>query len=396
MRNGGTETESVTHGHAQRFALPLGGTELLPKTDILVNVLSGDTLSQSFVIETDATSINGSFTFFMNNTASHHIVPFNVQQLTATKYLISASYTTGTDGKWRILDIMRLNLTGGTYVEFSNPYAAIDLSGGVAQTNLLANVLTQNTKETKVTINNGVIGYKRDASNTDTDFFTSKVSLVPGHDYKLTYMVRGQGKLASFVYNWVDANTGTYIDNQLVVNLDDDWQLINKTFTYTPNDTNSNEKSILFRLLKSSDTCQVELNDIKLVDLGGGEQTLNLLTNSESFNQSWFNADVSRMDEDPRLFVTKVKSSDDSLQQNVPSLESSTNYVLTFYAKGSVEKEVLHTEIWGTINAHDIELTSNWQKYSVVLTCADSKHPILYFWNATTTNGYIYISEHHT
>lgn len=128
MRNGGAE--STTHGHAQRFALPLGGTELLPKTDILVNVLSGDTLSQSFVIETDATSINGSFTFFMDNTLSHHIVPFNVQQLTATKYLISASYTTGTDDKWRILDIMRLNLAGGTYVEFSNPYAGIDLSGG--------------------------------------------------------------------------------------------------------------------------------------------------------------------------------------------------------------------------------------------------------------------------
>lgn len=130
MRNGGTDAESITHGHAQRFALPLGEVELLPKTNIFVNVLSGDTISQSFVIETDATSINGSFTFFMDNTASHHIVPFNVQQLTATKYLISASYTTGTDGKWRILDIMRLNLTGGTYVEFSNPYAAIDLSGG--------------------------------------------------------------------------------------------------------------------------------------------------------------------------------------------------------------------------------------------------------------------------
>ena len=130
MRKGGTDAESIIHGHAQRFALPLGEVELLPKTDIFVNVLSGDTLSQSFVIETDATSINGSFTFFMDNTASHHIVPFNVQQLTATKYLVSASYTTGTDGKWRILDIMRLNLTGGTYVEFSNPYAAIDLSGG--------------------------------------------------------------------------------------------------------------------------------------------------------------------------------------------------------------------------------------------------------------------------
>lgn len=129
MSNVGAETESVTHGHAQRFVLPLKGTELLPKTNILVDVLSGDTLSQSFVIETDATSINGAFTFYMMN-SDHHVVPFNVQRLTATKYLISASYTTGDDDKWRILDIMRLNLTGGTYVEFSNPYAGIDLSGG--------------------------------------------------------------------------------------------------------------------------------------------------------------------------------------------------------------------------------------------------------------------------
>lgn len=130
MRKGGTDDESIIHGHAQRFALPLGEVELLPKTDILVDVLSGDTLSQSFVIETDATSVNGTFTFFMNNSSNHHMVPFNVQQLTATKYLISASYTTENDGKWRILDIMRLNLTGGTYVEFSNPYAAIESSGG--------------------------------------------------------------------------------------------------------------------------------------------------------------------------------------------------------------------------------------------------------------------------
>lgn len=130
MYKGGTDDESITHGHAQRFALPLGEVELLPKTGIIVDVLSGDTLSQSFVIETDATSVNGTFTFFMTDSSSHHMVPFNVQQLTATKYLVSARYTTSADGKWRILDIMRLDLTGGTYIEFSNPYAAIDLSGG--------------------------------------------------------------------------------------------------------------------------------------------------------------------------------------------------------------------------------------------------------------------------
>lgn len=131
MNVGGTGTVSITHGHAQRFALPLiKEAEILPTTDILVDVLSGDTLSQSFVIETDATGINGSFTFFMTNSGNHHIVPFDVQQLTATKYLVSASYTTENDGKWRTLDITQLNLTGGTYIEFSNPYADIDLSGG--------------------------------------------------------------------------------------------------------------------------------------------------------------------------------------------------------------------------------------------------------------------------
>ena len=121
MIAGDTKTESTTHGHAQRFALPLGETELLPKTDILVDVLPGDTLSQSFVIETDATSVNGTFTFFMADSSSHHIVPFNVQQLTATKYLVSASYTAGDDGKWRILDIMRLNLAAVSYTHLTLP-----------------------------------------------------------------------------------------------------------------------------------------------------------------------------------------------------------------------------------------------------------------------------------
>ena len=129
MSNVGAETESVTHGHAQRFVLPLKGTELLPKTNILVDVLSGDTLSQSFVRAADAPRRDGACTVYMRN-GGQLLGPCSVQQLTATKYLVSASYTTENDDKWRILDIMRLNLTGGTYVEFSNPYSGIDLSGG--------------------------------------------------------------------------------------------------------------------------------------------------------------------------------------------------------------------------------------------------------------------------
>lgn len=230
MRNGGTDAESVTHGHAQRFALPIGEVELLPKTNILVDVLSGDTLSQSFVIETDATSINGSFTFFMLKSGNHHIAPFNVQQLTATKYLVSASYTTGTNDEWRILDIMRLNLTGGTYVELSNPYAAIDLSGGVAQTNLLADWATNNALNNQTTtdttvqskITNAVLSFDVKSSSIEyIDFYKKDVSLTPGHTYKLSYMARGTGIMRNHLYAWTNKGSKDATDSLCLAALTD-------------------------------------------------------------------------------------------------------------------------------------------------------------------------------
>ena len=279
MLKGGTDTESITHGHAQRFALPLGEVELLPKTDILVDVLSGDTLSQSFVIETDATSINGSFTFFMNDSANHHIVPFNVQRLTATKYLISASYTTSADGKWRILDIMRLNLTGGTYVELSNPYAAIDLSGGVAQTNLLADWATNNalgnwtTNDTTVQtkIANAVLSFNIKSSSIEyVDFYKKDdVNLTPGHTYKLSYMARGTGIMRSHLYAWTNKGSTSETDSLNFTTLTDDWQQYSQTIVYDPTtDNSSNTKHFLFRWKKNDcESLTGQISDLSLVDI---------------------------------------------------------------------------------------------------------------------------------
>ena len=278
MRKGGTDTESITHGHAQRFALPLGEVELLPNTDILVDVLSGDTLSQSFVIETDATSVNGTFTFFMNDSRSHHIVPFNAQRLTATKYLISASYTTSADGKWRILDIMRLNLTGGTYVEFSNPYAGIDLSGGVAQTNLLADWATNNalgnwttndtTVQTKIT--NAVLSFDVKSSSLEyVDFYQKDVNLTPGHTYKLSYMARGTGIVRSHLYAWTNKGATSETDSIHFTTLTDDWQESTQTIKYDPtSDNSSNTKHFLFRWKKSDcESLTGQISDLSLVDI---------------------------------------------------------------------------------------------------------------------------------
>ncbi|MFR0606635.1 hypothetical protein ACLUW9_09075 [Limosilactobacillus mucosae] len=277
MSNVGAETESVTHGHAQRFVLPLKGTELLPKTNILVDVLSGDTLSQSFVIETDATSIDGAFTFYMMS-SDHHVVPFNVQQLTATKYLISASYTTENDDKWRILDIMRLNLTGGTYVEFSNPYAAIDLSGGVVQTNLLADWATKNalgnwtTNDTTVQskITNAVLSFDVKSSSLEyVDFYQKDVNLTPGHTYKLSYMARGTGIVRSHLYAWTNKGTTSATDSIHFTTLTDDWQESTQTIKYDPtSDNSSNTKHFLFRWKKSDcESLTGQISDLELIDV---------------------------------------------------------------------------------------------------------------------------------
>lgn len=278
MLAGDTKVESTTHGHAQRFALPLGETELLPKTDILVDVLPGDTLSQSFVIETDATSVNGTFTFFMNDGSGHHMVPFNVQQLTTTKYLISASYTTETNGPWRILDIMRLNLTGGTYVEFSNPYAAIDLSGGVAQTNLLADWTTNcalgnwttndTTVQTKIT--NAVLSFNVKSSSVEyVDFYKKDVNLTPGHTYKLSYMARGTGIMRSHLYAWTNKGSTSETDSLNFTTLTDDWRQYSQTIVYDPTtDNSSNTKHFLFRWKKSDcESLTGQISDLELIDV---------------------------------------------------------------------------------------------------------------------------------
>lgn len=277
MSNVGAETESVTHGHAQRFVLPLKGTELLPKTNILVDVLSGDTLSQSFVIETDATSINGAFTFYMMS-SDHHVVPFNIQQLTATKYLVSASYITENDDKWRILDIMRLNLTGGTYVEFSNPYAAIDLSGGVVQTNLLADWATNDalsnwttndtTVQTKIT--NAVLSFDVKSSSVEyVDFYKKDVNLTPGHTYKLSYMARGTGIVRSHLYAWTNKGATSETDSLHSTTLTDDWQESTQTIKYDPtSDNSSNTKHFIFRWKKSDcESLTGQISDLSLIDV---------------------------------------------------------------------------------------------------------------------------------
>lgn len=114
---------SSQHGHAQRFTLPLEDTEILPSTNLLVNVLKGDIATQTMVVHTDATVNAIPMTFFYSG--RHHIVQTTLTQLSSNAYLISGTYTFEDDGQWRILNLHDINIAGGTYFEIGDCFSGI-------------------------------------------------------------------------------------------------------------------------------------------------------------------------------------------------------------------------------------------------------------------------------
>lgn len=125
--------KSSQHGHAQRFTLPLEDTEILPSTNLLVNVLKGDIATQTIVVHTDATVNAIPMTFFSDG--HHHVVQTTLTQLSSNAYLVSGTYTFENDGQWRILNLHSINIAGGTYFEIGDCFSGI-VPGGVAQANL--------------------------------------------------------------------------------------------------------------------------------------------------------------------------------------------------------------------------------------------------------------------
>lgn len=125
VMNDGKGHLSTPHGAAQRFNNQGGLTgELVhpDSTNIVVNALKGDVVTQSFVMKTDANFKNVNFNF--QTSYGDQVITAGVKRLTQNIYKLYASYTVIKDTPLKLM-LFWADCRGGTYVEVSQPYASI-------------------------------------------------------------------------------------------------------------------------------------------------------------------------------------------------------------------------------------------------------------------------------
>ncbi len=123
--NDGKGHTSIAHGPAQRFNGQDGFTgELVHPngTSINLSTLKGDTITQSLVIKSDGYFRNLTFNFQTSD--GNQTVHAAIKQLGKDTYKAYASYTVQKDTPLKLMQFWS-DCKDGTYVELSQPYAAI-------------------------------------------------------------------------------------------------------------------------------------------------------------------------------------------------------------------------------------------------------------------------------
>lgn len=94
-----------------------------------ITVKKGQRISQAFTAKTDG-QIKSLYISFYQSGVGHHNVTPTITKLSDGTYRISADFVSTFDGQMLLLDINQLQMLSGTYMEFSDPYAAISAVGG--------------------------------------------------------------------------------------------------------------------------------------------------------------------------------------------------------------------------------------------------------------------------
>lgn len=125
--NDGKNHVSTSHGSAQRFENQGGFTgELVHPNDtsIQMNVLKGDTITQSIVIRSNGIFKSTTFNFVSVNYRVNHPIAGYAIKLDENTYKVIASYTTQKDDVIKLVEFWA-DYTGGSYIEVLQPYAAL-------------------------------------------------------------------------------------------------------------------------------------------------------------------------------------------------------------------------------------------------------------------------------
>lgn len=95
-----------------------------------VSAKKGDTIYQAVTLKTDGTFQRTYISFYQTGVGHHNVTP-DVKTIDDSTIRLSASYTCDSDGDYLMADLNILIITGGTYYEVADNYAAISPVGGV-------------------------------------------------------------------------------------------------------------------------------------------------------------------------------------------------------------------------------------------------------------------------
>ncbi|MDT7001213.1 gp58-like family protein [Lactiplantibacillus pentosus] len=127
----------------------------------------------------------------------------------------------------------------------------------------------------------------------------------------------------------------------------------------------------------------------------------NLLTNTGDLSANWVLAisisKIAEYDGHPSMVFTSSTQQLAAQQLSLGKLQNSTQYTASFWAKADNAGDKAHTELWGSIGKTDFVLTTNWVRYTAVVTSysdanTNTDHSSCYFGVPTGNKGNVYIA----
>ena len=127
----------------------------------------------------------------------------------------------------------------------------------------------------------------------------------------------------------------------------------------------------------------------------------NLLTGTSDFSSNWVGwpeplsvSTTTEYNGYPSLVFTSTGSLNN---QYVGKLENSFQYTASFWAKADNAGDKAHTELWGSVGGTDFVLTTDWVRYSAVVTSysdanTNASHAWCYFGVPNGNKGNVYIA----
>lgn len=166
--------------------------ELLPTPDQWFDVKQGQLLTQSIHIRTDGTLLGAEMTFFTWSDYVHRQTVADIFKVDEHEYMIRAEWTPEADDSLRLADIWRVNVEGGSYVEFNYPRL---VKGEDTDLRELADKVENNSKQLQ-------------SVQTEVNQTSDKVDIIASTD----------GDAKSYLHLGADGSVVVGADKKLIIN----------------------------------------------------------------------------------------------------------------------------------------------------------------------------------